>query len=494
LRRSIEIVVAAGALTLGLCLLSSCRQSEFTSDQPDAIQMCDEGTADLQAFRFQEAVNKLGHCLKLDPTLAEAAISRALAYANLQDTKNARRELAHADSLTAAIVNDRRRMLAQLRLSRYATSRYHALGDSLRDRMGRQEPDNFFVLETLAEHAEATGDAEGAVQIWQRVLAINPNHAAAYNKLGYLELGRGAYDTALEYLQKYIFLAPDLANPHDSYGEALLTMGRYEEAEAEFRAALRIQQDFYPALIKLGRSYLFRGKVAKGSAILDQVRHQIAGSELEHRVDLQILITYLASGEWDPLATTWREFVVHYPKDSLTPLMRSMMLVKQGQATRAAAVMDSTLAARRASRRYNNHQGARAETEVFANMYEGIKQDGLGNGEAAADAWTEAVRLLAASTPYYKQVFYRSRLAGSLLAAGRTANALTEIEGLLAVNPRLINVLALKVQAHLDLTENERASTALDQLELALADADADYAMRAQASVFADRIRTPITP
>ena len=156
--------------------------------------------------------------------------------------------------------------------------------------------------------------------------------------------------------------------------------------------------------------------------------------------------------------------------------------------------MDSTLAARRASRHYRKYDGARAETEIFANMYEGIKQDGLGDNEAAAKAWAETVRLLTASTPYYKQVFYRTRLAGSLLAAGQTTNAMTEIEGLLAVNPRLINVLALKVRAHLDRSENNLAATSLDQLERALADADGNYSLRAQAAVLADRVRTPATP
>ena len=63
--------------------------------------------------------------------------------------------------------------------------------------------------------------------------------------LGYLELNRGNYDQAIEYMQKYAFLAPDLANPHDSLGEVLMTIGRYEEAEQEFRAAVRMQPDFY---------------------------------------------------------------------------------------------------------------------------------------------------------------------------------------------------------------------------------------------------------
>lgn len=48
--------------------------------------------------------------------------------------------------------------------------------------------------------------------------------------LGYLELSRGNYELAIEHMQKYAFLAPDLANPHDSLGEVYLAIGRYEDA------------------------------------------------------------------------------------------------------------------------------------------------------------------------------------------------------------------------------------------------------------------------
>jgi tetratricopeptide (TPR) repeat protein len=488
LRKTLEVVATAGVVVIACLPLSSCRQNKIHSDHPEAVQLYEEGTADLQAFRFQDAVDKLGHSLELDPSLAEAAISRAMALANLQESKPARRELTRADSLTAAITDDQRRMLAQLRLSRIETSRFHAMGDSLRERMQEQEPNNFHVLENLAEHAEAMDDAKTAIAIWQRVLAANPNHAAAYNKLGYLELKRGAYDEALEHLQKYIFLAPDLANPHDSYGEALMTLGRYEEAEEEFRTSIRMQQDFYPSLINLGRTYLARGKVAKGTAILDKVRQQIVGSDFEREVDLRILTTYLVAEHKTPLAVASRDFIQRYPADPLTPLLRSMVLIGTGHSAQGFAVMDSALAARRASTQYREFAQARVATELFASQYEGLKYDQLGDPDAAATAWAEAVRLMSDNTPFHEQFFHRSRLAGALLAAGQPATALAEIDTMLAVNPRLINVLVLKAQAHVDQSAPQLASAALEQLDWALAGADADYPPRARATALAAQV------
>ena len=488
MHKSVGILAITGlALSLGFAL-TACRQDSYPSHNPDAVHLCEEGTADLHAFRFKDAVDKLGDCLDLDPDLAEAAIARSTAYANLQDSANARRELARADSLTAEMTDVRRRLMAQLRLSRIPSSRFSAMGDSLRDRMSRQEPDNFYVLESLAEHAEASGDPVAAIAIWERILTINPNHVAAYNKLGYLELNRGAYDMALEQLQKYIFLAPDLANPHDSYGEVLLTLGRYEEAEVEFRTSLRMQPDFYPSLVNLGRSYLARGKVAKGTAVLDKVRQQIAGTEAERDVDLKILTTYLVTEQPQQLAAASRSYVGRYPSATLTPLLRCLILAGEGQTPAGFAVMDSALAARRASSHYHNSARARTATEVFASQYEGWRQDLLGNPAEAAEAWHRAIELIASTTPYHEQFFYRSRLAGSLLGAGSPDKALAEIEAMLAVNPRLINVLVLKVEAQLERQDQQQAAAAKDQLDWALSSADPDYAPCVRTSEFAVRI------
>ncbi len=482
-------IIATTCLTGALCfMLVSCREEKTPSINPDAVGLCDEGTADLQAFRFQDAADKLGHCLELDPSLAEAAISRAYAFVSMHDRKSYRYELARADSLTGAIKNEHRRMLAQLRLSRIPSSRYHMMGDSLRDRMQRQDPDNFYVLEALAEHADARGQSEKAISIWLRVVAINPNYAAAYNKLGYLELGRGGYDDALDYLQKYIFLAPDLANPHDSYGEGLMTIGRYEEAEKEFRTSLKMQPSFYPSLIHLGQVYLARGKIAKGTAIFNKIRERIAGTDAERRVELQIITSYAANDLSDKHYDICRSYINDYPADPITPLLRGLVLSGVGQYKQSVAVMDSTLAARRGSHQYKLSGEAKAATEMFASQYEGFKYDRLGNTEAAVASWAKAIDLLGGNTPYYEQFFHRGRLAASHLNNGQPQKALQEIDAMLAVNPRIIAMLTLKVQAHLDLNEKDQATTALEQLQWALSGADNDYSHRRKAEELSIKI------
>ena len=68
------------------------------------------------------------------------------------------------------------------------------------------------------------------------------------------------------------------------------------------------------------------------------------------------------------------------------------------------------------------------------------------------------------------------------------AEALAEVDAMLAVNPSLINALILKVQSHLEQLEPEPAGAAQEQLEWALSGADPDYRPRARASELAGRI------
>jgi len=153
LKAFISILLAALVLVgLGLALTQRDRTTAH-SDNPEAISLCDEGTRDLNAFRLRAAVEKLGQCLELDPTLAEASIARAMAFERLGERENQKTELARADSLVADIADDHRRMLAQLRISAFGHSRFRSISDSVLTRLEEVEPENIFVLIALATRA-----------------------------------------------------------------------------------------------------------------------------------------------------------------------------------------------------------------------------------------------------------------------------------------------------------------------------------------------------
>ena len=65
---------------------------------------------------------------------------------------------------------------------------------------------------------------------------------------------------AEEQFRTYAYVAPDQANPHDSLGELLSLVGRYEEARAELERALSIRPDFCASYQHLAGIAIFEGK------------------------------------------------------------------------------------------------------------------------------------------------------------------------------------------------------------------------------------------
>ncbi len=483
----IALAVAAVLIGIGLAAAGS-RGDARVSRSAEAMKLCDEGTADLHAFRLRAAVDKLGRSLDDDPALAEASISRTLAYWQLGERQNLKRELARADSLTAALKDEHRRLVAQLRLSQVPNSRFTSLRDSVYTVLTTRDPDNIYVLEAAASRAAKTQDDAAIEKAWRRILAKDPNYANSYNMLGYLELNRGNYDLAIEYMQKYAFLAPALANPHDSLGELYLALGRYEEAENEFVTSVTMQPDFYLSLINLGKVYLARGELKRGLDVLERLRGQVAGSELEMRVDNEIIKTYLREGMDDALADATARFVSRYPEEDVTAVYRAVRLAYEGRAAAGRALMDSSLAAWHADPRYADSDKARQGFESTDRQYDAIAADLAGDGPRAAAAWGDALRALQPGTPFYELYYLKYRLAAALHASGRPRDALAVIDPMLAINPRLAVSLLLKAKCHLELGEKAPALKALEQLDRALAKADRDLPIVAEAAALRARL------
>ncbi len=478
----IGLVTALMLIALGVVLTGGEGGNQAVSADPEAALLCEEGTEDANAFRLEAAVDKLGRALDLDPSLAEAAIARTMALARLGRATEYKAELARADSLTTLIADEDRRLVAELRLSAFIASRFFAARDSLLTRLAADMPRNIHVLVAQAHETQQESDLEVQEQAWLRILEIEPNYANSYNMLGYLELSRANYSQAIEYMQKYAFLAPDLANPHDSLGEVLMTIGRYEEAEQEFRAAVRMQPDFYHSWINLGRTYLARGQIRTGRDILEKVRGLVAGSELEKTVDREMVGTYLVNGLVDELARVTAGFIVRYPDDPSSGFYRAMHLTYQGRVQEGQAVMDSCLAEWRGKEYYGKSAESRQSIDYADRQFDALVADIADDPATAARLWRRVVELIDGEKPFHETWFDRCRLAAALQASGRPAEALAAIEPILAANPRAINVLVLAAQCYLDLGRIADARRAVDQLTWSVANADADFPARTTAA------------
>ncbi len=483
------MVLTAALLLIGLgLLLGPGHHGDQISHDKEAQALCDAGTADMHAFRLREAVDKLGRSLTLDPSLAEASIARAGAYYRLGEMENFQKEFARSDSLTNLITNPRRRMLAQLRLGGINPSEKNAIRDSVLQVLEKEIPDNIFVLVAQASQPEMMANPDLQEQAWLKILKVDPNYALSYNMLGYLELHRGNYLKAIEYMQKYAFLAPEQANPHDSMGEVLMVMGRYEDAEKEFIKSVTIQPDFYHSLINLGKVHLYRGQIAKGVDILERVRTQVKGSTLEQRVDQEIINSFVNSGLETELNRMTAIFVARYPQDKVTCFYRGIRLAAAHNPAAGRAVMDSCLSQWRQDPAYKNNPTVRQYIESRSSLFDAMVSDYNDSTAIRIQKWRSSLGMVKDIWPFQYQWFYRYRLAQALYDGHQPTAALAELKPMLDVNPRLINSLLLATKCSIALRDKVAAEHWLSQLQHSLVDADPDFYGRERAAELATRI------
>ncbi|MFT5232068.1 MAG: tetratricopeptide (TPR) repeat protein [Candidatus Krumholzibacteriia bacterium] len=473
-------LVLAALLLVGLgVMLTKNDESGSISTSDEALRLYEEGTRDLNAFRFALALVKLEQSLDLDPTFAEAAIALTQAQMRTGNSDQGKITLARADSLVVDIDDSQRRQIAQLRLSPYSKSQFHSMRDSLLTLLQRSNPDNFHVLVAVASEAQGNDDDEAFEKAWLDIVANDPSYASSYNQLGYFELNRGNYKKAIEHMQKYSFLAPDLANPHDSLGEVLMVIGRYEEAELEFHLAVKMQPDFFASLINLGKIYIARGEVDRGVRVLEKVREQFAGSSFERQVDSSVALTYLIGGLDAEFLNVSEKFVSSFPDDGFSCTLRSVSLLKKNEIESALAVMDSTVLA------MNDYDGEidddhRRGIDSATFQFKGLAADAVGDYSTSVSAWRETIEVNK-ERPKHHNGYLLLQLAQALYKTGQPKEALVWLDEMLAVNPRMINVLSLKVKCHLAMNDGLDARAALDQLQWSLTNADVDFPARKMA-------------
>ena len=93
-------------------------------------------------------------------------------------------------------------------------------------------------LERAAEAAEARGDWGGAEGLWRRLLAVQPQHGAAWHRLGKALAQRQAWGEALGCQRQSCRLHPQLGWNWFAAAEALERLGLGEQAATAYRQAL----------------------------------------------------------------------------------------------------------------------------------------------------------------------------------------------------------------------------------------------------------------
>jgi tetratricopeptide (TPR) repeat protein len=166
---------------------------------------------------------------------------------------------------------------------------------------------NIAFFTAFAQDGPATG-----TPALRAVIERFPDDAPSYNILAYNLWQTGDRDGAITAVKKYVELAPDQPNSHDSYAELLQWEGRFSDAQTHYARAVQLDSSFSEAYI--------------GSAEV----LQLSGRGAEARRQIQQAITHSPS----------KVIAVGYSRD----LARSFLmdgLVKEGMDQFATALRDA---------------------------------------------------------------------------------------------------------------------------------------------------------
>ena len=87
-------------------------------------------------------------------------------------------------------------------------------------------------------------DLDAAVESMERAIEACPDYPAAYNQLGYVLMDLERFDEAESAFDRYISLAPAIANPYDSKGDFYMNTGQYKKAYESYSRAYEIDPYF----------------------------------------------------------------------------------------------------------------------------------------------------------------------------------------------------------------------------------------------------------
>jgi tetratricopeptide (TPR) repeat protein len=126
------------------------------------------------------------------------------------------------------------------------------------------------VQSTLGQFYLDTGKFAEAKQAFSKAAEISPRHFRSITSLGYLANLEDSPETESLYL-KAVNIAPTFLSVRVMLGAFYAGIGTYDKAVEHYRAAIAQNERYSPALIGLGRTLIYAGRLEEAEAPLQQV-------------------------------------------------------------------------------------------------------------------------------------------------------------------------------------------------------------------------------
>jgi len=185
----------------------------------------------------------------------------------------------------------------------------------------------------------ARGDLDGAELCYRKAYAINIRSANALQSIGFVQMQRGNFQTAIEWAQRAIEADPDYSLAYNLLGNALLSLKRYEEA---LEALPKGPNNSKPTIISLAINkalcYAGLGRWAEAEQELRAVLEQevtyatrfAAVGMISHEpmyADCHLILAYVLAHQGNETESLLHDRLAHKmdPRVALTPVAKAIL-------------------------------------------------------------------------------------------------------------------------------------------------------------------------
>jgi tetratricopeptide (TPR) repeat protein len=428
----IGAVLAASALMCGGC----GRELKMTTSSDEALRAYTQGVTEWERFYYAEAEASLKRALTADSSFAAAWARLAFLHSTLGNDADARRESAHALALSSSVTEYEGLLIRLIRYRiLYDNARAAHVADSL-IALYPGEPEAFLVRGQLYEGEK---NIEAAVKMYEMAVKADTGFAPAVMSLGYAYSNLGEQDKAVAYMQRYIQMAPGVADPRASYADVLMRAGRYADALEQYQASLKLKPDYWYAVGQTGRVYAVMGRLNDAGRELDRSYQMVPQSR---SVDAQRLRVHASldvqRGAYESAVAKYREAITLDSSVAAVGYNLTYALAKLKRFAEAHDYIDRTLEELR-----EKHLGESPTMQGYHLMRARVLTEER-RFEEAQDACRAALEY---SSPLMRGAVY-VQMARIFIEERQYDPAFDAIEGALGVNPNAPDALLLLVHVY----------------------------------------------
>lgn len=277
--RTLTLLISGIALAAtAVALRCTSERPEWTTSSPAALQAFEQGLSAEKKIYRNEAREHFARAVELDPEFAMARLKMlSLSRADQVRTKKMRELIEETD---LERLSPREQFLMRHALA--LLERDGAKGNALLEEYLREHPNDLYALTIRCNGLWSAQKLDEAERCFSRFLTIDPTWVVAQNLLGYIRMARGDFRGAEAAFGAYERTAPDQANPHDSLGELLMLVGRYDEAQRSFENAVAVRSDFCASWSHMLDNAFLSGDPAAADAELARAERAVCPPEFFH--------------------------------------------------------------------------------------------------------------------------------------------------------------------------------------------------------------------